>query len=116
MLRLTPDSRLLVVAGRALHCSEERNSTEAQRLALGPVVDIAFSQTGELFLGERRGRGEFLVHAVSQAGDRRDVAGRRDAASTECQCFIANCSTVCPGENPLLATQVRKPLVGWVVE
>ena len=113
VLRLTPDSRLQVVAGHSVRCPAQLLSntsaprTAAQSERLGPIVDIGFSARGELYLAEKSVGSEYEVHAVTRAGQLRTVIAGAAAARAECVCDVGNCSlcaAAAPG--PLAAAQV----------
>ena len=112
MLRLTPDSRLQVVAGHSVRCPAQLRTnasdprTAAQRERLGPIVDIGFSARGELYLAEKSVGSEYEVHAVTRAGQLRTVIA--GAARAECVCDVGNCSlcTAAAAPGPLAAAQV----------
>ena len=115
VLRLTPDSRLQVVAGHSVRCPAQLLSntsaprTAAQSERLGPIVDIGFSARGELYLAEKSVGSEYEVHAVTRAGELRTVIAGAAAARAECVCDVGNCSlcaaaAAAPG--PLAAAQV----------
>ena len=103
VLRLTPDMRLSIVAGRSLRCSEPLNHTQAQKTKFGPIVDIGFAQDGSLFIAEKTGHRVTAVQKVSYRGDVTQVVG--DPLGPGCICEAGNCS-LCANNSPLLARQV----------
>ena len=103
VLRLTPDLRLSIVAGRSMQCSQPLNHTEAQRTKFGPIVDIGFSQDGALFVAEKTGRRVTAVQRISYLGSVKQVVG--DPWGPGCICEAGNCS-LCAQAAPLLASQV----------
>ena len=116
VLRLTPDSRLQVVAGHSVRCPAQLRTnasdprTAAQSERLGPIVDIGFSARGELYLAEKSVGSEYEVHAVTRAGQLRTViaGAAAGAARAECVCDVGNCSlcTAAAAPGPLAAAQV----------
>lgn len=103
VLRLTPDLRLSIIAGRSMQCSQPLNHTQAQQTKFGPIVDIGFSQDGSLFVAEKTGRTVTAVQKVSYCGRVEEVLG--DPRGPACICEAGNC-TLCAQHAPLLATQV----------
>ena len=103
VLRLTPDLRLSIIAGRSMQCSEPLNHTEAQRTKFGPIVDIGFSQDGALFVAEKTGRRVTAVQRISYLGSVKEVVG--EPWGPGCICEAGNC-TLCAQNAPLLASQV----------
>ena len=103
VLRLTPDLRLSVVAGRSIQCSDPLNHTQAQKTKFGPIVDIGFSQDGNLFIAEKTGQRVTAVQKVSYGGSVQEILG--DPRGPGCICEAGNCSA-CAQAAPLLASQV----------
>ena len=103
VVRLTPDMRLQVVAGRSMRCSEPLNTTQAQKTKFGPIIDIGFSQDGSMFIAEKTSKKYTVIQKVLRFGHVERILG--EPKITNCQCEAGNCS-VCAENGPLIANQV----------
>ena len=115
VLRLSADMKLQTLVGRSQRCSDARlpgaedQLTEAQRVRLGPIVDLGFAQNGDLYLAEKAVTNQYQLVRVTRARTvEYIVGGDTSHVSDECVCEAGNC-TQCLHMNhggSLLADQV----------
>ena len=111
--------KLQVIAGNSMRCSvrqvaSSNNSStlvklsQAQGMKLGPIVDIAFAQNGDLFVGEKSVGNDYVLHKVSKDGKVSNVLGQNNGGHHRdklCVCEIGNCTQCLTTQGPLMAHQ-----------
>ena len=115
--------KLQVIAGNSMRCSRQTRSfpgnnssssdtTPAQAIKLGPIVDIGFAQNGELYIAEKSVGKDYLIHKVGRDGRVDNVvggggSGRGQPSDKLCVCEIGNCTQCFSSvQGPLMANQV----------
>ncbi|CAG9802441.1 unnamed protein product [Chironomus riparius] len=83
VLKLTSDMKIKVVAGTPLHCNINATYDEA---ALGTVLAIAFSPTGDLFIADSDSRRVNLIRMLDTSGNMKIFAGQPDVLTSNCKC------------------------------
>jgi hypothetical protein len=76
VLKLTADMKIKVVAGTPLHCNTNATYDET---ALGTVLAMAFSPSGDLFIADSDSRRVNLIRMVDASGSSKIFAGQPDA-------------------------------------
>jgi hypothetical protein len=76
VLKLTADMKIKVVAGTPLHCNTNATYDET---ALGTVLAMAFSPTGDLFVADSDSRRVNLIRMIDASGNSKIFAGQPDA-------------------------------------
>ncbi|CAN7937034.1 unnamed protein product [Ixodes hexagonus] len=101
VLRLTPDKRIKIVAGRPLHCpsaSGRERSDFATDVFLEAPQSLAFAPDGDLYIAESDSQ---LVNRVRVLGSDGRIA-RFAGAELKCSCLELNCK--CFDEDHYLAS------------
>ncbi|XP_035215579.1 teneurin-m-like isoform X2 [Stegodyphus dumicola] len=103
VLRLTPDKRLKVIAGRPMQCPVLPPSSEKSDIATETYLEspqsISFSPNGDLYIAESDSQLINRVKVVSSEGRIVTYAG----AESKCSCIDAKCS--CFDEDHYLASK-----------
>ncbi len=117
VLRLTSDMRAHVVAGKSPLCNKEgEDGKDTNEDELGHVVDMAFSQKGELYLAERRPKPQGArIRILDREGLLRHFAGGPEGIDQDCLCTnVLNCTSSalkegCPkrGRSSVLSHELR---------
>ena len=107
VLRLTPDGKLQVRAGRPPHCPRRPAAAASSPLApLGTLIDLAFDAEGALYLAEADAGKVHYVRRLDGAGRLTVVAGALPA----CHCEKDQCAcepAAGPGAAGQLATRTH---------
>lgn len=113
VLKLTPDMKVKVVAGKPLHCrsntnndvneandkNEHGNLTDIKSAnILGTVLSLAFAPTGELYIAEADSRRTNLIKCVDTAGKITLFAGKQQEKVKNfiCECNSSSSTTSNP--------------------
>ena len=86
-----------------------QNLTEALAMRLGPIVDIGFAQSGDLYIGEKSVGNDYVLLTVRKDGGVEKIVGRRGDSRDDgklCLCQVGNCSACSTSRAPLMANQV----------
>ncbi|OQR79684.1 teneurin-3-like [Tropilaelaps mercedesae] len=105
VLRLTPDHRLRVIAGKPVHCTSSQQGGKgdfATEALLESPIAITFSPQGDLYIAESDSQTVNRVRVVSPEGKLTHAVGTLD---TKCSCLDINCKCFDPSE--VLATTAK---------
>ncbi|RWS12485.1 teneurin-m-like protein [Dinothrombium tinctorium] len=113
VLKLTPDKRIRIVAGRPTHCSsvitaheeitvKEQESVPATQIFLETPQSITFSVNGDLFIAESDSQMINRVRVVSNNGKIHRFAG----VDLKCSCMEINCKCFNEGDNLALSSKL----------
>ncbi|RWS31258.1 teneurin-m-like protein [Leptotrombidium deliense] len=112
ILKLTPDKRIRIVAGRPTHCSSvitaheeaaiNQESMSATQIFLETPQSIAFSANGDLFVGESDSQMINRVRVVSNNGKMHRYAG----VDLKCSCMEINCECFDSVESAALSAKL----------
>ncbi|XP_050300219.1 teneurin-a isoform X3 [Anthonomus grandis grandis] len=97
ILKLSPEMKVSVVAGKPLHCHKNENIT-GENNELGTVLALAFNPNGELYIAESDTRNTYYVRLIDTAGKITHFAGKLQPKDRKCQCAI-NATTANPVRN-----------------
>ena len=119
ILRLTTDMRVQVIAGKSTLCNlnkEESEETEdilrrqqANSKSFGPILDLAFSPDGQLYMAEKRPNPKkTVINVIDVHGTVEPFAGEA-ADQEDCLCkSLTNCSNpICSRSSNVLSTQIQ---------
>ena len=123
ILRLTTDMRVMVIAGKSPLCNlnpdEQEDSSEeeddlrrrADTKSFGPVLDLAFSPDGQLYMAEKKPSPmKTIINVIDVHGTVEHFAGggvQRDEDDCLCK-TLANCSNPdCSKSSNVLSTQIQ---------
>uniref|UniRef100_A0A1B6CCY7 Tenascin-like protein n=1 Tax=Clastoptera arizonana TaxID=38151 RepID=A0A1B6CCY7_9HEMI len=110
ILRLTPDGRVKVVAGRPLHCSARGHDSElATRATLVMPQSIAFAPSGDLYVAESDSQRINRVRVIGTDGKITHYAG----AESKCNCLDRGCD--CFEEDHFLASSSKFNTISSVI-
>lgn len=103
VMRITPDSRVQIVAGRPLHCPRQQNDPHyslnfASQTTLVSPQSLTFSPRGQMFIAESDSRRINRVSVVTTDGRIKIYAGK----DSKCNCQEVNCP--CFEKDTALAT------------
>lgn len=104
ILRMAPDGRVRVIAGRPLHCASSILSYDSDLSAHASLVmpqSIAFSPTGDLFVAESDSQRINRVRVIGTDGKIAAFAG----AESKCNCLERGCD--CLEADHYLATNAK---------
>ncbi|XP_054706826.1 teneurin-m-like [Uloborus diversus] len=107
VLRVTPDNRLKVIAGRSLQCpSQSGNNRDKSDLATDVYLEspqgIAFAPNGDLYIAESDSQ---TVNRVRVVGSDGRVISRFAGSESKCSCLEESCS--CFDEEHVLAATTK---------
>ncbi|XP_022650380.1 teneurin-m-like isoform X4 [Varroa destructor] len=105
VLRLTPDRRLRVIAGKPVHCASTQTNGKgdfATEALLESPMAITFSPQGDLYIAESDSQTVNRVRVVSPDGKLTHAVGVVEA---KCSCLDINCK--CFDPNEVLATAAK---------
>ena len=110
VLRLTSDLRIQVVAGISPLCrSSKEEKAKKQQDLFGPIVDLAFSPRGQLYVAEKRQSApkRFAIRIVDQNGAFSMFSGFSGEGDDDCVCqTFPNC-TCGSSSSAILSTQIH---------
>ncbi|XP_064481660.1 teneurin-m-like isoform X2 [Ornithodoros turicata] len=112
VLRLTPDKRIKIIAGRPLHCplaAGRERSDLATDVFLEAPQSLAFAPNGDLYIAESDSQ---LVNRVRILGSDGRIA-RFAGAELKCSCLEQNCR--CFDEDHFLASTSKLSTISSIV-
>ncbi|XP_028969053.1 teneurin-m [Galendromus occidentalis] len=99
IMKLTPDRRLKVVAGKPLHCTGTKGDFATDVFLESPTA-ITFSSQGDLYIAESDSQTVNRVRVVTPDGKIKHYVG----AEPKCSCLEINCKCY---DNEILATAAK---------
>lgn len=118
VLRLTTDMRVEVIAGLSPSCNKDLNQTKADpngalflsapanRRIFGPLIDLAFGPSGQLFLAEKQPNPQRnVIHIIDFHGQVRAFAGQSNPQASGVK-NVTNYHDIKSSLNSVLADQI----------